>query len=235
MNVAEFALRVTHAIGIDAATANSATSQEYTLFLSWLNEGVVDFLRKTKLYKQTAILSVTAGQSDYSVDSAVLAFEDLYYAPNGGTSRMLEQVDSSRLRELRIMADTTDSDPRYYAYEGNLIMMYPAPLSSSDRLHMVYVPRPTAMSTTAHDPSATGYGGIPSEYHPVLESYVKWKAAEHANDKASGNGAAFAQQYTNGVVDARVSEQRKAGMLIGRVNMGRANWRSYARPGVDVG
>jgi hypothetical protein len=89
VNVADFALRVTHAIGIDAATAGSATSQEYALFLSWLNEGVVQFLRKSKVYKQTAALGVTAGTYDYTVDGDALAFEDAYYTPSGGQSRML--------------------------------------------------------------------------------------------------------------------------------------------------
>ena len=231
MNVAEFALRVTHAIGIDAATANSATSQEYTLFLSWLNEGIIQFLRKTKVYKQTAVLSVTAGTADYSVDSNVLAMEDLYFSPSGGQARMLKQIDSSEIRDMRIMVTSTADAPQWFAYEGNLIMLYPAPQSSSDRLHLVYVPRPAALSTTADSPST-----IPAEYHPVIEAYVKWKAGEHANDKASGNGQAFKQEFEAGCVDTRVSEIRKAGMRIGSVNIGRGrNWQSLASPGVDVG
>lgn len=99
MNVAEFALRVTHAIGIDAATANSATSQEYTLFLSWLNEGVVEFLRKTKIFKRTASLTMTADSGDYAVDTDILSFEDVTYTPADGQARSLTQVDSWQIRD----------------------------------------------------------------------------------------------------------------------------------------
>jgi hypothetical protein len=131
---------------------------------------------------------------------------------------------------MRIRTDAVDSDPRYYAYEGNLLMIYPTPQSSDDEIHIVYVPRPTAMTATTDSPST-----VPEEYHPVIEAYVKWKAGEHANDKSSGNGQGFKLQYEEGVIDARVSQARRAGMRIGRVSFGQPSWRSYASPGVDVG
>ena len=236
MNVATFALRVTHAIGIDAATANSATSQEYTLFLSWLNEGVVQFLRKTKVYKRTASMALTVDEGDYAIDSDILAFEDVSYTPaSGGQPRSLTQIDTWQIRDMRLLA-AVSTDPLYYSYEGQTIMLYPTPLSSSDTLHILYVPRPTALAATADNPSGGSFGGVPEEYHTVIEAYVKWKAGEHANDKASGNGQAFKQEWEAGVVDARIAELRKAGMRIGSVNIGRGrNWRSLAGPGVDLG
>lgn len=237
MNVADFALRVTHAIGIDAATANSGTSQEYTLFLSWLNESVVQFLRKTKVFKVTAALAVTADVADYTIDSSILAFEDVTYVPNGGVGRSLTQVDSWMIRDMRLPTESTATDPIYFAYEGQQIMLYPTPRSSLDNLHIVYVPYPSAaLAATSDAPSATANGGVPAEYHPVLEAYVKWKAGEHANDKASGNGQMFMQQWEQGVVEARVAEIRKAGMRLGSANIGRGrNWRTLAGPGVDIG
>ncbi len=229
LNVATFALRVTHAIGIDAATANSGTSQEYTLFLSWLNEGVVNFLRKTKIYKQTAALAVTADKSDYTFPSSVLAWEDVTYAPADGQSRSLQQSDSWQIRDMRLLESATD--PIYYAYEGQVIMLYPTPRSSSDTLHILYVPRPTALAATADAPST-----IPEEYHSVVEAYVKWKAGEHSNDKASQNGQMWKAEYEAGIVEARVAELRKAGMRLGSVNIGRGrNFASLAGPGVDLG
>lgn len=235
MNVATFALRVTHAIGIDAATANSATSQEYTLFLSWLNEAVVQFLRKTKVYKRTASMALTVDEGDYAIDTDILAFEDVSYTPDGGTPRMLQQIDTWQIRNMRLLEATT-VDPAYYSYEGQTIMLYPTPNSSADTLHIIYVPRPAALATTADNPSGGSYGGIPEEYHPILESYVKWKAGQHANDQASQNGAMFQAEWEQGVVETKVAEQRKAGMVIGEVNIGRGrNWRTYAGPGVDLG
>ena len=236
MNVATFALRVTHAIGIDAATANSGTSQEYTLFLSWLNEAVVQFLRKTKVYKKTASMALTVGIGDYTVDNDILAFEDVTYSPSGGSARSLTQIDSWQIRDMRLPTATIASDPSYYAYEGQQILLYPTPRSSSDSLHILYVPRPTALAATGDNPSGGSFGGIPEEYHTVLEAYVKWKAGEHANDKSSGNGQAFKQEWEAGCVETRVAEMRKAGMRIGSVNLGRGrNMNAFAGPGVDLG
>lgn len=236
MNVADFALRVTHAIGIDAATANSASSQEYTLFLSWLNEAVVQFLRKTKVFKRTASLDLTADVGDYTLDADILAFEDVTYEPSGGYHRSLTQIDSWQIRDMRLPTATIASDPQWFAYEGQTLLLYPTPRSSSDNLHILYVPRPAALAATADTPSATANGGIPAEYHPVLESYVKWKAGQHANDKASGNGEMFKAEWEQGVVETRVAEQRKAGMRFGSVNIGRGrNIISLVPPGVDIG
>lgn len=236
MTVAEFALRVTHAIGIDAATANSATSQEYTLFLGWLNESVVQFLRLTKVFKTITSISLTAAQENISVASTILALEDVVYNPASGQSRSLEQVDSSQIFEMRAgVSPAPTTGPSWYAYEGQQILLYPPAVSASDVLDILAVPRPTAMTATTATPSATANGGVPDEYHPVLESYVKWKAAEHSNDKSSGNGQAFKQEWDAGIVAARSTEMRKGGVLIGSVNLGRRDWRRYASPGVDVG
>lgn len=236
MNVAEFALRVTGAIGIDAATANSATSSEYALFLSWLNESRVQFLRRTKIFKITAALSVTAGVGDYTIDSEILAFEDAIYDPASGTGRALRLVDSLDISEARQISES-GTDPYCIAYEGQQIFLYPAPQSSSDQLHIKYVPRPaSALAATADTPATTAYGGIPEEYHHVLEAYVKWKAAEHTNDKASGNGREFQEQWEQGLVEAKIAESRKAGLTRGSVRIGRgADWRLAAGPGVDLG
>jgi len=234
LNVATFALRVTHAIGIDAATANSATSQEYTLFLSWLNEAVVQFLRKTKVYKRTASMTLTVDEGDYAIDSDILAFEDVSYSPASGQARSLTQIDTWQIRDMRLSEAATD--PLYYSYEGQTIMLFPTPLSSSDTLHIIYVPRPTALSTTADNPSGGSFGGIPEEYHPALEAYVKWKAGEHANDKASQNGQMFKAEWEAAVVETRVAELRKAGVRLGSVNIGRGrNYAALAGPGVDLG
>lgn len=236
MNVAEFALRVTGAVGIDAATASSGSSQEYTLFLSWLNEAVLQFLTLTKCTKRTATLSVTAGSADYALDTDILAFEDAYYNPNDGTSRMLRQMDSSDIRQARLN-EASSVDPQFYAYEGQVIMLYPSPISSTDTLHIVYVARPSsALAATGDAPSATAYGGVPVEYHTVLESYVKWKAAEHANDAATKNGQAWREEWESGVQRAKINESRKGGLKIGQARVGyQRDWRNYAAPGVDLG
>lgn len=236
MNVAQFANRVTGAIGIDAATANSATSNEYTLFLSWLNEAVEQFLLETKCLKVTASLAVTAEQGDYTMDSSVLAFEDAYYQPASGTALMLEQCDSAEIRRMRLIPTGVSATTQFYAFEGVTLMLYPAPLSSSDTLHIVYTPYPSSsLAATSDSPSTTALGGVPAEHHHVLESYVKWKAAEYANDAASQNGLLFKQMWEQGVLKSKISLSRKAGMRTGRAVVGRGNWRALSSPGIDVG
>jgi hypothetical protein len=103
---------------------------------------------------------------------------------------------------------------------------------------MIYVPKPSAlMSSGSHSPSDATRGEIPEEFHPVLESYAKFKAAQYSNDAPSQNGQMFKQEWEQGVVESKMILARKAGMKVSRANIGgsrNAAWR-YAPPGVDRG
>ena len=169
MNLDQYRTRVARAVGMSASD-----SDDLSLIDSWVNEGVVEFLKDTKVNQVTAALSVTAGSGDYTLDSDILSMTDIWYAPSDGNQdTLLEPVASSHIIEMRRYQAAADVAPRYYALQGaHLLMMYPYPASDSDVLHIVYTPRPAAMSVTSDAPSDAAKGNVPEEYHSVIEAYA---------------------------------------------------------------
>lgn len=228
MNLQTFRLRVQRTLGL-AATTDS--HDEQTLVDGWVNEAREQFLIRTKIVKKTASLALTADEGDYTIDANILAFEDAYIVPAEGQERMLDRVDSGEIRRLRRTASQIATHPYLYSYEAQTIMVYPTPGSSDDTLHIVYVPRPTsALSATGHDPADAGYGDIPSEYHPALEAYTKWKAAEYVGHEASKNGQTYKEEWLSWVAEAKVIENRKGGVQRLRAQVGRRG-----RSGMPIG
>jgi hypothetical protein len=233
VNLATFRSRVSGAIGLD----NSSGSTEQGLIDGWVNEAVEQFLVETKAHWRTSSLAVTAGSGDYILDTNILAFKDFYYVPNSGNpNRQMRAVDTEEITRLRQLVTTTGVDPYLYAIQGaNILMLYPNPQSSSDTVHFLYVPRPgSTLSATGDTPSATAYGGIPAEFHPTLEAYAKWKAADYADDKSSQYGMTYMQEWANGLAKAKEHMIKKGGVRTGRAKIGfRKMWPNS--PGVDTG
>lgn len=230
MNLATLRTRVASATGL----TNSGTEQ--SLIDSWLNEAILQFLADTKMVKKTTAISATSGVGDYTLDYNVLSFEDVWYAPASGAQQVLmEPVDSRDIRQMRLYSTATPNAPYYYAFEGtNMFMIYPNAASSSDIIHMIYVATAnSALSATADDPSQANYGWIPSEFHPILEAYAKWKAAEY-NDNLWGQQ--WAQEYQEGITRAKSLTSRKSGTMLPVATWGRKSKRRYpTTPGTDTG
>lgn len=230
MNLATFRARISGAIGL----SNIASSTEQGLIDGWVNEGVVDFLRRTKMHTRLASMALTAGQYSYELDTDILAMKDLWIDPSSGTSALLEPKNASDILYMRTLVSSPAFPTMYYSLEGaNMLLLHPAPSSSADTLHILYVPRPAAMSVTADTPSATANGGIPAEFHPALESYAKWKAAEHADRQ---DAQKFQQDYQIGVIEAMKSTTTKAGVRLSGIKWGKRNQSVIpSTPGTDVG
>lgn len=229
MNLTTLRSRVSGATGL----TNSGTEQG--LIDSWLNEGIEQFLMETKITKQEAVMSLTAGQGDYSLDSRILSFEDIYFSPADGTlSYLLEPVDSADIRRMRLAQASASVAVQYYALEGqNLLMLYPSPTSASDALHIIYTARASsALSGSADDPSATGYGRIPTEFHPALECYAKWKASEY-NDSPRAQG--WMQEWMMWISKAKIVTAKKGGTYLPPAILGRRRRRWARTPGTDIG
>jgi len=232
MNLTTFRLRIQRTVGLAGGTAGD----EQTLIDGWVNEAVEQFLIETKAVKKTASLTLAAGQGDYTIDADILAFEDLYIDPADGTQEyMMVPVDTWDIRRARRVTSSPGVPPYHYAYESQMLMIYPTPVSSSDTVHIVYVAKPSALLASGSDsPSDATRGNIPSQYHPVLEAYAMWKAAEYSNDAPSGMGEKFRAAYERGILRVKILESRKAGVRVSRARVG---WRRSipARPGIDLG
>lgn len=219
MNLATFRNRIARSIGL-----SQTKTEDLTLIDGWVNEGVLQLLKDTKLNMRTAVLAVTAGSGDYTLDTEILAMKSLWYQPaNGIQDVLLEPVDSQDILRFRRQQAAADVSPRYYALEGNdLLMLYPNPGDNSDELHILYVPAPTAvLSSTADSPSDATRGNIPAQYHPVIEAYAKWKAGEAMEHRPSEYGMTFQAEYERGTGKVRADINRKAGVFKGKKIAGR--------------
>ena len=233
MNLATFRARVSGAIGVD----NTDGSAEQALVDGWVNESIVQFLSRTKAHARLAALALTADEGDYTLDTDILAMRAAWIEPANGLQEipLRETSPEEIVAYRRYQGVSGDPSARLFALQGsNLLHLFPAPSSSDDVLHIYYIPRPAALAASGDSPAATANGGIPEEFHPVLENYVKWKAAEYANNGPSQLGQMWKAEWEAGLVQVRVANAKKGGLNTQRVRIGApARWPSS--PGVDNG
>lgn len=230
MNLGTFRTRIARVIGMSlSVTADTA------LIDGWVNDAVEQFLRETKLNVRTASMALTADQSDYTLDTDILSMQALWYQPASGSTSLMEPIAPEDMFVLRFNESDGGGPPNYYCLTGaHTLMLYPPPASSSDEIHLLYVPRPAALSSTADTPSATANGNIPAEYHVLLEAYAKWKAGEAEEHRPSDNGLQFQAEWERGITRVKAELKRKAGPVIGSVRIGRTrNWPRVGN-GVDL-
>lgn len=232
MNLGTLRSRVSGEIGL----SNAAGGSEQLLIDGWANEAVVEFLRLTKCYVKPFSMALTADVGDYDLPSSLLAFKSLFLTPNDGSNPpQLNAVSSAEIMYRR-QYQSSVVRPNAYALEGsNLLMIYPNAVSSSDTLGGLYVPKPTEMSDAAHDPSTSTYGGIPTEFHPALEAYTKWKAASWDDDSSSQIGLAYKGEWLERVKEAKQSLNRKGGVRWAPAVPKRSRRFRPNSPGVDTG
>lgn len=192
-------------LGLPFDSGNPATGAGPRL-LGFANDAVIDMLLRTHVYVTTATMTMTAGQGDYTLDSGVLAIDDIYLTSQGSNYRV-RRLSSTDLINLRLFS-VSSSPIQMYAMSGaNLFMVYPTPLIA-DTLTIYYAPRPTALANPTDDPSTTGLGGIPAEYHYGLELCMQWKAADAFDDESSQNGETYRRAYLGDPTAPPGSEQR---------------------------
>jgi hypothetical protein len=222
---------------LNVAGGGTVAGAELTLLDGYINEAVEQILLRSKVNKKTAAVALTSGVGDYTLDPIMLAFDDMWIAPaaNPSWTPMLYPVDSYDIRAMRLSQSIVAAPSTYYAYEGNVIMLYPSP-GTGDVLHIVYVPRPNAMTATGNDPSIAPYGEVPTEFHPLIESYAKWKMADYADDASSQLGQSYMQEYEMGLDRMKGLLTKKAGIRTGYAKVGnrRRYLTRFAPPGVDI-
>lgn len=233
MNLSTFRSRVSGSVGIGAASQTA----EQALIDGWVNEGIVDFLRRTKTHKRLLQMNLTANEWKYTLDTDILSLEKVWIDTSSALQdRLLEPLDSAEIFRMRAVENPVDVGPMYYSLEGaHLLLLHPAPAASSDTLNAVYVPRPAALSATSDSPASTANGGIPEEFHQFIESYAKWKAADYVDDQTSQFGQVYMQEYLAGVVEAKKALTQKAGVRLSGIIPGRFPKRAIPRtPGTDI-
>lgn len=204
-------------LGLDT----TAAAPEQTLLDVRINQGVRDFLLRTRCNVNPGTVTTSANEGDYLLGTSVLAVQDVSYSPAAAAgSAPFERVSPARLLELR-RSGAVPGAARFYALNGNdLLMLHPAP-AGADVIKLYYVPRPTVLSQPTHDPSQEAYGGIPEEYHPALEAYPTWRMADYSDDQSSKVGLQYRQLYVELVAECKRSMRGKGGRSLGRLIVGR--------------
>lgn len=176
-------------LGLDSTAAGT----DETETTAYLNEAIVDVLLQTGVYVTTTTVNLSAGTSDYTLDTGIIRIRDAYIT-SGGNRYSITQTTPAAILDLR-RGSTTSSPAFFYAIDGsNLLMVYPTP-AAADTITFYYTPRPTAMSSASHDSSNTTYGGIPDEFAPAIVAYACWKLGDREDDRTSQNGQTYFQEY----------------------------------------
>ncbi len=228
MNLANFRSRAARVSGM-----STSDNGDLALLDAWTNDAVEQFNRETKLNIALASMLVTAGSADYTIDDDILSMQALWYEPADSQSALMIPLAPETLVQRRLMESGENTPPRYYALAGaNTIMLWPTPTSDEERLHILYVPRHTALSTTADSPASSALGNIPLEYHVILEAYVKWKACEAEEHRPSEAGKVFMSEWQQGLSMVKSEMKKKAGIVGPAVRIGRPRQIPLS-PGVD--
>lgn len=204
--LASFRTTVSSIIGLD----NTAGSAEQQLIDGFVNEAVIQVLRRTRLKITIATLDLTAGAKDYELPAAIMYITEIIDERN----QPLERVTISAINEWRRAGSPAVGGSTTYSYAlngANMFMIYPTPTSSTDTLTYYYVPRPIALAVTTDDPSTATLGGIPAEYHRAIELYALWRAADYADDASSQQGDRYQRDFTGEIAQIRRDLQHKAG------------------------
>ena len=228
---AQLKSNVSKELGLD----ETAAGDEDTLLGRRLNQAVREFLLDTHCYVKAGTFTAVANQADYDFQSTtsyitmsggggpesakvILAIETLYDSNNVP----LERVNVSEIDEFRrASATTATAAQRFYAFDGaNLFMLWPTP-STAEAFSIRVVPRPTEMSSAAHDPSDPTYGGVPAEYHEAIEKWACWYMASYDDDVSSTQGDRYLGQYQMQVSKCRRAMKLKGGRRQARLRLGR--------------
>jgi hypothetical protein len=207
--------RVSKRLGLD----ETGSGTEDVLVGYELNDAVREVLLDLKINVNSSTMSLTAGQQNYELDAAILAINDMSIT-SGSYVYRLERTTPDEILRMR-GASASTSQVRFYALNGNdLLMVYPTP-AAADVITILYVPRPTEMSSGSHDPSDETYGGIPVEYHNALIEYAAWKMADYDDDQSSQQGVMYQGNYENLLRKYKRRIRGKGGRSQGRAVVGR--------------
>jgi hypothetical protein len=159
---------------------------ETTMVGTWLNQGTLDLLSRTRCVARCVQLTTKANQDTYLLDHKILALIDSEIGSDEwGNSRR-------RYRGSR-MGSSWGSN--FSLLRSDLLQVNPAP-SEDGTMQVWAVLAPTApMANPADDPSTEGYGAIPPEFHDALILYALWKLADYGDDATSQQGERYRALY----------------------------------------
>ena len=222
--------RVSKRVGL----STTASGNDDVLLGEYLNDAVRKFLVETKVNVDRSAITVSAETDDSEMSSNVLQLVAIEITGTSGESLVPQRVDPEEILWHRRVTPSSGITTRKYALVGdNLFMWYPS-LASGAVVTVYYVPKPTEMSDASHDPSNSTYGGIPIQYHDVLEEYATWKMLDY--DDSPKRVAQTEQRYMRMMVEARRAIRGQGGQSLGKIpRIGGAPPYPLSSPSTDTG
>jgi hypothetical protein len=221
--------RVSKVLGLD----ETAASNDDVLLGYELNDAVREFLIDTHINVNRSETEISTEEDDSEIGTPVLAIEDIQISGTSGDYQLPQRVTPAEILRMRRASPVVSGTARYYALQGNDLMMFYPSLQVGDIVMIYYVPRPTEMTSGSHDPAIETYGGIPVEYHPALIEYAKWKMADYDDDGSSQMGLVYQANYERLVRKCLQRKRRKGGRSLGRAVVGRQPVRPFS-PSQDI-
>lgn len=211
--LADFRLRVAAKMGLD-----NTASGDQPLIDSWVNEGIVEVLVRSRINVSPATMALTANVADYNLPTQIMALDEIYVSPLGDSqSYMMQRQSPLEVIQMRVLGSGGTPPVRYYALSGStLLMVYPTPVAA-DVLNVYYVPRPTTLSLPADTPSE-----IPAEWHKVIEFYACYQAGQFADSGTSQEGNLYRQLYEDELTKLRRGALHRGGRKLSPAKVGRS-------------
>ncbi len=218
--------RVNKRLGLDP----TASGEDDVLLSGYLNDAVRDFLIRTRMNVNRAVITLDTETDDSELSGGVLAVNELYIQGEDARTYTPTRTTPQQIIHWRRAASASGSPSiTHYALQGyDLFMWYPS-LPADTVVVLYFVPRPTEMTLTGNDPFVEAFGGIPNEFHPALEMYASWKMADIDDDSSSQMGLSYQRQYLLDVQEAKRQMRRKGGRSLGPALVGRRQPYRYSR------
>lgn len=149
----------------------------------WLNEGIRDLARRTRIFTDTDTISVTANTGTYTAASDILHIRHVYFTPDGDTrmipleARAWEGMDNV----WGTQQNATGAYPVLYSVYGYAptlsIKLFPTPSVDGDlTLHVARLP--AALDVT----SGTGNIDVPEAWLEAAYDYAEYMALRKDRD-----------------------------------------------------
>lgn len=168
----------------------------------WLNEGIRDIARRTRHYRDTAEVAVTAGTGEYTVDADIMHIYHAYFQPDGD-SRQIPLEPRAWEAMNNIWWDQQDQQAGYpclfttYGYSPALkIKLYPVPSVDGDiTLHIARLPEELDVT------SGTGNIDAPTAWLEVAYDYAEYMALRKDRDPRWQESMQMYQEKVQGMID----------------------------------
>jgi hypothetical protein len=129
-------------VSAHASLDNTLASDEQLLMDDWANEGVQQVLLDLGIHVVTSTFAVTSGVGDYAWPFSTTIMLHRIWALDNSLPVTLEPISPEEILVLRRSAGS--APVRYYAFEGDLFMIYPTP-TANGLLQISYTPMPTIL------------------------------------------------------------------------------------------